>query len=218
MPTDQGHTFSFKDQTLILLPEKAIFWTEQAMLIIADLHVGKTLHFRNAGIGIPQETEDINWERLTYLLLNYNVKTCVFLGDLIHSDYNQECETLFTILDQFPDIHFMLTEGNHDIHSIEYLKDTRIEIKDSIALGPFIFSHIPMKTPHPKLYNIAGHIHPAVRMQGKARQSLRLPCYYFGAWQGILPAFGSFTGSKTIKPNKEDSIFVIANEKVVNVS
>ncbi len=218
MSTDQAHTFPFKGQTLILLPEKALFWVEECMLIIADLHVGKTLHFRNAGIGIPQETEQVNWEKLTYLLLNYPVKTCVFLGDLIHSDYNQECETLFGILDQFTDIHFVLTEGNHDTHSIEYLRDTRIEIVDALDIAPFLLTHIPLEEESTNRYNLSGHVHPAVRLQGKARQYLRLPCFYFGAWQGILPAFGSFTGSKTIKPNKEDSIFVCTNDKVVKVS
>ncbi|HNU41619.1 MAG TPA: phosphoesterase, partial [Cyclobacteriaceae bacterium] len=65
------------------------------------------------------------------------------------------------------------------------------------------------------VYNLSGHIHPAVRLKGTGRQSVMLPCFYFGKQQGILPAFGSFTGMARIVPKKEDRIFVIAENKVI---
>jgi hypothetical protein len=34
------YSFSFLDQNLLILPEKAIFWEEQQMLIVADIHLG----------------------------------------------------------------------------------------------------------------------------------------------------------------------------------
>ncbi len=208
------------DETLWLLPEKAIYWPKHHLCIIADLHIGKLSTFRKAGIGIPQAGEYQNWQNLTHILLNYNIQTCVFLGDLIHSDYNAECKILEEIMSQFPEIHFILTEGNHDIHSRHHLdKISALTILDEYRLAPFALTHIPLPLPLTAEYagwhNIAGHIHPAVQLRGKGRDRMRLPCYYCTDEQTLLPAFGSFTGSKTIKPRKSDSVYVCTGNKVM---
>ncbi|MGB3619143.1 MAG: phosphoesterase, partial [Catalinimonas sp.] len=65
-------------------------------------------------------------------------------------------------------------------------------------------------------YALAGHLHPAVRLNGGGA-SLRLPCYWFGAQQGLLPAFGAFTGTATVRPRAGDGVFVIAEEQVMQV-
>jgi len=207
-------------ETIWLLPEKAVYWPKHKLCIIADLHIGKLSTFRKAGIGIPQAGEYENWQNLTHILLNYAVDTCVFLGDLIHSDYNAECKILEEIMAQFPEIDFVLTEGNHDVHSKYYLE--RIEaltIVDEYRVVPFVMTHIPLEVPLPDIYakwhNIAGHIHPAVQLVGKGRDRMRLPCYYCTDEQTLLPAFGSFTGSKTIKPSKSDSVYVCTGRKVM---
>jgi uncharacterized protein len=57
-----------------------------------------------------------------------------------------------------------------------------------------------------------------VRIHGKARQSLRLPCFWWGdATQnpiGVLPAFGEFTGGHPIKARPTDAVWAIAGETV----
>jgi uncharacterized protein len=70
----------------------------------------------------------------------------------------------------------------------------------------------------PGHYNLAGHIHPGVSLRGKGRQSLTLPCFYFGRHQALLPAFGVFTGLARIKPVKEDKVFVIVEDKIMDLS
>lgn len=67
-------------------------------------------------------------------------------------------------------------------------------------------------------YIFSGHVHPGVRLQGKGKQSLSLPCFHFTEKQCIMPAFGEFTGKFIIKPNGKDRVYVIAksnNEQVV---
>jgi metallophosphoesterase superfamily enzyme len=66
-------------------------------------------------------------------------------------------------------------------------------------------------------YNLAGHIHPGVRMKGAGKQTITLPCFYFGKNQGFLPAFGVFTVFKRIKPEPDDKIFVIAENRIFRV-
>ena len=41
-------------QTFWLSAQRIIFWEEQKVLILSDLHLGKTGHFRKAGIAVPQ--------------------------------------------------------------------------------------------------------------------------------------------------------------------
>jgi metallophosphoesterase superfamily enzyme len=72
------------------------------------------------------------------------------------------------------------------------------------------------KVPQGK-YNLSGHIHPGVHLEGIARQSMTLPCFYFGKSVGLLPAFGLFTGLARIRPKAGDKVFVIAKGKVVEV-
>lgn len=207
-------------ETLWLLSEKAVYWPKHKLCLIADLHIGKLSTFRKAGIGIPQQGEYENWQNLTHILLNYEVETCVFLGDLIHSDYNAECKILEEIIEQFPEIDFILTEGNHDVHSKYQLeKILALTIVEEYRVTPFLMTHIPLELPLQSdnigWHNIAGHIHPAVQLVGKGRDRMRLPCFYCTDEQTLLPAFGSFTGSKTIKPNKTDSVYVCTGKKVV---
>jgi hypothetical protein len=54
-------------------------------------------------------------------------------------------------------------------------------------------------------------------MVGKGRQAITLPCFYFGKQQGLLPAFGAFTGIARIRPKKNDRVYVIAENKVMAV-
>jgi hypothetical protein len=44
---------------------------------------------------------------------------------------------------------------------------------------------------------------------------LTLPCFYFGASQAILPAFGRFTGKTALKHTKKDTVFGIAEGRVL---
>ena len=66
-------------------------------------------------------------------------------------------------------------------------------------------------------YTIAGHIYPRVYLSGKGKQSLTLPCFYFGELQGIMPAFGSFTELANRRPQKSDQMFLIAEGKVLKI-
>jgi metallophosphoesterase superfamily enzyme len=83
------------------------------------------------------------------------------------------------------------------------------------SLGPFILNHEPGASRGG--YALSGHIHPAVRLSAGG-ESLRLPCFWFGARYGVLPAFGAFTGSAEVLPKRGDQVFVIAEEEVLQVA
>jgi DNA ligase-associated metallophosphoesterase len=209
-------TYELQGEQLHLLPEKAIYWPSQKTLLIADSHLGKIRHFRKSGIAIPGRAGYRNLTRLQDLLVQYEPRKVIFLGDLFHSEMNFEWLEFKAFLEKFKKIVFVLIQGNHDIfHELSY-KHFEVHQKP-MEYGPFLLSHEPVENEN-SLYNLCGHIHPGVRMLGQAKQSMRLPCFYFGKKQGVLPAFGVFTGLHLLKPGKGDHIFIIAGSEVFPAS
>jgi uncharacterized protein len=206
-----------QNEQLALFPQKAVFWKKFDMLLLADLHLGKVNHFRKSGYAVPSKANDHNVELLVEIIELTRPKRVVCLGDLFHSYYNPEWEVFGELVNHFSGISFELVLGNHDIMSDRQYERKRIYLHDKIELGPFIFTHHPLEEISANEYNIAGHIHPGVHLIGKARQSLTLPCFYFGARMGLLPAFGKFTGLAPIAPQKNDRVFVVADNKVISV-
>ena len=211
-------TINVAEENLELWPQKAIRWGKNNVLFIADLHLGKINHFRRSGIAVPSKANERNLEVLIDLLYLTKPDRVICLGDLFHSHYNPEWEIFGEVVKHFGNISFELVLGNHDIMSRIQYSRKGIMLHETLRIGPFIFTHHPMTEIEAQCYNIAGHIHPGVNLRGKGKQSITLPCFYFGECAGLLPAFGMFTGLARIFPKKEDKIFVIVEDKVVEVN
>ncbi|MEM9848515.1 MAG: metallophosphoesterase, partial [Bacteroidota bacterium] len=134
------------------------------------------------------------------------------------STYNEVWEELQDLMQQFSSIRFVLVKGNHDILHQQRYEETAMEVVDELFEMPFWLTHHPQEAVKDGFYNLAGHIHPSVHLKGVGRQSLRLPCFYFGTQRAILPAFGAFTGMAKVQAHEGDRVFVIVEDKVVEVS
>jgi uncharacterized protein len=203
------------NQQYELLPEKCLMHIESETLFISDLHLGKTNHFRRAGIAVPGAIIMEEMTAIQSLFSKYKPKTVVFLGDLFHSSSNHSVELFNQILDNEVGIKFLLVKGNHDIMRQEIYESMGIEVVKKYLFHTILFTHEPVvDCPY---FNIYGHIHPAIVMGAKGKQSLRLPCFYFNEKEGILPAFGVFTGLFNLTVSSDDRVFVIANDKVIKI-
>jgi len=203
-------------ESIKLLPEKALWLKRLNTILLADLHFGKINHFRKSGIPVPPKANDKNTDVLISLLQHTKPERVIFLGDLFHSHYNEEWEVVGQVRRHFVQCSFELVLGNHDILSaLQYERNAMLVHTNEYRLENFLLTHEPMETVPENMYNLSGHIHPAVRLRGTGRQAVTLPCFYFGKQKGILPAFGSFTGTARIVPKKDDRIFVIAENKVI---
>ena len=148
------------NNTLELLPQKAIFWHDTQTLIVSDLHLGKASHFRKHGMAIPMESGTDDLEQLDILLSKYKPKRLLILGDLFHSEYNQEWEYFGTLRRKYENIKFVLVRGNHDIlieHEYEKF-DIQVET-EPISENGFVFAH-NFVTLKENEFSISGHIHP----------------------------------------------------------
>ena len=205
-------------EDLELHPDKVIYWPSEDALLVADLHLGKVNHFRREGIPVPSETNDKNLEKLINLLHHYKPAKVIFMGDLFHSHYNTEWEVFGQVLNYFPAISFELITGNHDIMSDYQYEKYKMKLhKGPLYCRKIILSHEPMEEIPDDCYNLAGHIHPGVRLVGKGRQIMTLSCFYFGENQGLMPAFGQFTGRHKIKPKPDDRVFVITENTLIEM-
>ncbi len=207
-----------EEQHFLLHPHKAVYWQETSTLIITDLHLGKIQHFRKAGIYVPSYAANDNFERLSSLLLEFAPDNLLILGDLFHSDYNADWKTFSEVRQTFPEVSFLLVPGNHDILDARIIKDNDITMhRDDLYWEPFVFSHFPTESAKDSCYRICGHLHPGVQLVGESKQSLTLPCFYFGRTQGVLPAFGTFTGISKLRPEAGDQVVVISDEQLALV-
>lgn len=201
---------------MVLLAEKALLLHDHDMLLIADLHFGKVEHFRKNGIGIPSGASEKDFEKLKRLILKMKVRDVVFLGDLFHSEFNSAWHGFQNLIQELKGFRFHLVVGNHDImHADKY---ENLSVCHQMEVGNLILTHEPLDIIIEDKYNLCGHIHPGVRLKGKGRQNMRLPCFYFGKHTGILPAFGSFTGLHVLKPLANDRVYVVNEGVVVEVN
>ena len=56
-----------------------------------------------------------------------------------------------------------------------------------------------------------------MRLRGKGRQNMKLPCFYFGERYGIMPAFGNFTGTAIIPIKEGDQVFGLTENSVLKL-
>ena len=187
-------------QTVWLLPEHALWWPGQRVLFVADLHMGKAATYRALGQPVPSGTTFENLRRLSQLLQHYQPAQLVFLGDFLHAAQARTPSVLQALADwraSVPGLHCLLVRGNHDSRAGDPPPALHIEVVDEPHLiGPFAACHHPQS--HASHFTLAGHVHPAVQLQGRGRDRLRLPCFSVDARQAILPAFGEFTGGHTV--------------------
>lgn len=197
-----------KENVFWLSPERAVFWEEQKALIISDLHLGKTGHFRKSGIAVPARVFKQDLQRLFFLVQFFKPEQLLIVGDMFHSEENKELELFQRWREDIAHTSVKLIKGNHDILQSHWYEAMKLEVyEDVLQIGRFLFTHHPVTTTD--AYVFSGHLHPGVRIQGAGKQSLRFPCFYFSPNFAVLPAFSVFTGFVTMQPQKGDQLFAI---------
>jgi DNA ligase-associated metallophosphoesterase len=202
-------------ETLVLLPEKALYWPRQKMLVVADIHFGKAASFRAMGVPVPRGTTSQNLAALDALMAIHDIGHIMFLGDFLHARAAHATATLAAMLAwrlRHPALKLTLVRGNHDRHAGDPAASLAIDMADEPhAMAPFAFCH------HPDIvtegYALAGHIHPSFLLATRF-DALRLPCFVVGAKRMILPSFGAFTGGFLVEPEAGDANYVSSGEAV----
>jgi DNA ligase-associated metallophosphoesterase len=205
--------------TATLLPEGAAYLDTRRWLVVADVHFGKAAAFRAAGVPVPHGTTRETLARLDSAVARTRPAAIVFLGDLFHAAESHARGTLETLRRWRADhaaLEMVLVEGNHDRRAGPPPAELAIRCEqepwrvDGLAL-----CH------HPRFvagaHALAGHLHPAVRISGRADDSVRLPCFWLREGLTVLPAFGSFTGGARVDREAGDRVIALADGRLYEV-
>ena len=202
-------TVQWAGETLELLADRALWWPARQTLFVADVHLGKAATFRALGQPVPAGTTAGNLARLSALIDANAAAHLVVLGDLLHAGEAHNPSLLGAMADwrqRHAQLAVTLVRGNHDDRAGDPPPHLGIEVVDEPwLLGPFACCHAPRA--HATHFVLAGHQHPACRLYGRGRDTLRLPCFtarlagHKDARPGlaVLPAFGEFTGGWNVE-------------------
>lgn len=217
------------NQQFWLTGDRTLFWEEEKVLIVSDLHFGKTGHFRKSGIAVPQSVYKEDLQRLVIQIQHFQPKELIIVGDMFHSHANKELELFLKWRADLSGLEIQLIRGNHDILKEDWYLHAGIKLNQTtLSMNRFHFVHdivdlqqrdgaFKEHTPGSSPYFFSGHIHPGIRVQGMGKQSLCFPCFYFGKEYAVLPAFSRFTGVAMIVPEKEEQVFAIVNDSVMQL-
>ena len=171
---------------------------------------------------MPPSVYKEDLQRLVSQLQFFKPRQLIVVGDMFHSVANKELDWFKKWREDFPELDIQLVMGNHDILKRQWYIEAGINIiYQQLAILDFTFVHdisaaAPSRLPVSN-YLFSGHIHPGIRVSGAGKQTLHFPCFYFTPAFCVLPAFGRFTGLATIKPAKEDNVFAIVNQSIIQL-
>ncbi len=185
-----GFDFTLAGARLTALGSGALYWPDQAVLCVSDLHLGKSE--RRARLGDaplpPYETRD-TLLRLEADLAATRPGTVICLGDSFDdpaaASALQETEKLWIARLQ-AGRRWIWIEGNHDPGPVEMGGSSRRDF----TLAPLTFRHIAQPS---ETAEISGHYHPKAQIRARGRAITR-PAFLIDKSRVILPAFGTYTG------------------------
>ena len=194
-------------------------------IVVSDLHLAKAEHFRSKGLPVPPTVDLQTLYALTLLVKTFKPKSLMVLGDLFHSSPNlawrefgkwradEKSKGLEEVI---------LVRGNHDRSGAMEYRQLGLEVVQRWESGSVVCTHEPEDDiPSTSRVHLCGHVHPAVQLRGKGRQSERVPCFVQSStgcnagWRLVLPAFGAFTGTHLIRPKRGTEVFVTSGQQVI---
>lgn len=189
---------------LIVLPEGAVWWAAERMLVVADLHLEKGSAFAARGIALPPYDTRATLSRLEALIERLRPWRLVALGDSFHdgeAEARMGDEDAVMLARLTRRVDWVWIAGNHDPRPSRKFGGTVLE---ELRAGPLTFRHEPQ--PAPATGEIAGHLHPcaAVRVRGRR---LRRRCVASDGARAILPAFGAYAGGLNVLDGAYEPLF-----------
>lgn len=204
-----------ENETFTLTNQRALFWEKEKALILSDLHIGKTAHFRKNGIALTNHIMKNDLERLSILIEYFQPEKFIVVGDLLHAGDNSDVDEFCIWRNQYPELQFCLIEGNHDRISKKLEAKLCLNMRaEKFELTGFVFIHDFEK----KLerFQITGHIHPGFVINSSVK-NIKLPCFVLSENQLLLPAFSEFTGLDTKNLPKKGRFYVFTDAEIYEI-
>ena len=188
--------FSFSDQEMCLVAQRALFWPRESALLVADLHLEKASFFARSGQMLPPYDSRETLERLARAIRETGARRVFALGDNFHdADGIRRLDPyaggMLAALTRAVD--WVWITGNHDSQEVSPQGGQWVE---EIAVNGIILRH--KARAGEKAPELSGHFHPKLTVRARGHRISR-PCAVLSERQSgcprlILPAFGVLTG------------------------
>jgi DNA ligase-associated metallophosphoesterase len=199
-----GAPIHLAGERLMLDPMGGLFWPEQRLLAVSDLHLEKGSSFARRGMLLPPWDTHATIDRLTLLLRRWSPRTVVALGDSFHDAYGSGRlpVTEQQRLNAMTEAHrFVWVQGNHDPTPPHGLGG---EWLASFAAGPMVFRHQAIAAADAG--EVVGHHHPRATIPARSG-SISRPCFVFDGRRLMMPAFGAYTGGLDVRDPAINRLF-----------
>ena len=180
-----SHRFTLGTAQLVARPSGSLFWPDQNLLVVSDLHFGKAERLaRRGGALLPPYENRATLQRLDHDIEATGATDILCLGDsfddLTAADHLPGDDLLW-LTRLMAGRQWTWIEGNHDAGPVELGGSHRAEAQ----IAGLAFRHIAT----PQTPEISGHYHPKASLPGRSA-----PCFLIDTARVILPAYGAYTG------------------------
>ena len=176
---------------------RALYFQNEQILAIADLHLGYAWTHRAYGQLMPLAKDDA-LARFESLLNDYQPKQVILLGDIVHRARPvpallDELRALFDLVQDHAEL--ILLAGNHDRQLQKLLKtlDRTEALHTEYTSSQNVFLHGDRPATQPGARYIIGHEHPAISLGDGVATSRKFPCFLISESVITLPSFSSWS-------------------------
>ncbi|HEV2365786.1 MAG TPA: ligase-associated DNA damage response endonuclease PdeM [Caulobacteraceae bacterium] len=176
-------------------PSGSLWIADERALVAADLHLEKGSCFAARGQFLPPYDSAETLGRLEAEAAALGAARLVLLGDSFHDvgAFARAGPALAARLAALAERHALLwILGNHDPELPPDVPGKRLA---ACSLAGLKLTHEPLGRPSPG--EVAGHLHPCVRVGGGAA-SVRRRCFATDGERMVLPAFGAYAGGLNV--------------------
>lgn len=171
-----------------------LFWKEQSLLVVSDLHLEKGSSFAARGVLLPPYDTVATLSRLAAVIARYDPRRVIALGDSFH-DRSAHERLAATDREALAAMQarrdWIWIAGNHDP---ALPSDLGGVVASEVAIGSIMFRHEPTGVAG----EIAGHLHPKARVATRGR-AMERRCFACDGERAVMPAFGAYTGGLSIR-------------------
>jgi DNA ligase-associated metallophosphoesterase len=194
--------FDIAGVTLLADFSGALFWQEQSLLVVSDLHLEKGSSFAARGVLLPPYDTAATLSRLASVIARHDPRMVIALGDSFHDRTAHERlsttdRDAITALQARRD--WIWISGNHDP---ALSSDLGGVVASEVCIGPIAFRHEPTGAAG----EIAGHLHPKARVPTRGR-TVERRCFASDGERAVMPSFGAYTGGLSIRDKAFARIF-----------
>lgn len=191
----------FAGHQLVLHHGGVMFWPQESLLVVSDLHLEKGSHYAGRGYFLPPYDSQETLERLHTLCRFFGGRRLLILGDGFHDHRGYQrlspgARAMFEDLKRYDPIWIT---GNHDA---EFMPQG-FAIHDTYESHGLFFRH---QAQPGATAEISGHFHPKRDILHKGALLSRR-CFIEDGRKLMMPAFGAYAGGLRIDDPAIASLF-----------